>query len=141
MDKKILYVDDNLPNRLLVKRIVEAEGYTLLEAADAEMGWETAVAYEPQLILMDLHLPGRMNGFDLTRRIKMSATLSHIPIVAITAHGHTEAEAKAMAAGCIGFLHKPADIRQIRAVVRQFLNGATAKIIESTAPSYIYFER
>ena len=103
MDKRILYVDDNLPNRLLVKRIVEAEGYSLLEAADAEAGWETAVNQMPDLILMDLHLPGKLNGFDLTRQIKMTPSMSHIPIIAITAHGHSEAEAQAMAAGCIGF--------------------------------------
>ncbi|MEM7335821.1 MAG: response regulator [Chloroflexota bacterium] len=138
MSKQILYVDDNLPNRLLVKRIVEAEGYTLLEAEDAVNGWETAVANTPDLILMDLHLPGDSSGYDLTRRIKMTPNLSHIPIVAITAHGHSEAEAQAMSAGCIGFLHKPADIRQIRQTLRQYLNLSTAGIVESTAPSYAY---
>lgn len=138
MNKQILYVDDNLPNRLLIKRIVEAEGYTLLEAENATEGWETAVDSKPDLILMDLHLPGESSGFDLTRRIKMTPNLSHIPIIAITAHGHSEAEAQAMSAGCIGFLHKPADIRQIRQTLRQYLNIATAPVIDSTAPSYAY---
>ena len=138
MKKRILYVDDNVPNRLLIKRIVEAEGHALIEAEDAEIGWETAVSQTPDLILMDLHLPGKNNGFDLTRRIKMNPALSHIPIVAITAHGLSEAEAKAMAAGCVGFLHKPADIHQIRSVMRQYLNMATTPIIESIASTYAY---
>lgn len=138
MEKKILYVDDNVPNRLLIKRIVEADGHTLIEAADAETGWETAVTEKPDLILMDLYLPGGKSGFELTRRIKMNPALSLIPIVAITAHGASEAEAKAMAAGCVGFLHKPADIRQIRSVMRQYLNMTTAPIVESAASAYAY---
>lgn len=126
MTRTILYVDDNFPNRLLVRRIVEAEGYTLLEAEEAASGWQTAVSHTPDLILMDLHLPGEMNGFDLTRRLKQTSQTSHIPIVAITAYGHDEAEAQALACGCVGFLHKPADIRQIRAALHQHLEGTTA---------------
>lgn len=138
MKKRILYVDDNLPNRLLVKRIVEAEGHTLLEAENAAQGWETAVAEPPDLILMDLYLPGNQDGYDLTRRIKMNPQLSHIPVIAITAHGFSEAEAKALAAGCVGFLHKPADIRQIRDVMNQYLSASTVPIIRSEATSYAY---
>lgn len=122
MKKRILYVEDNANNMLLVKRILEAEGHLLLEATDAVSGWETAVFARPDLILMDLCLPGLFDGFELTRRIKQHPDLNHIPIVALTAWDDQEAEAKAMAAGCNGFLRKPADIRQIRATLRQFLD-------------------
>lgn len=138
MSKRILYVDDNQPNRLLVRRIVEADGFSLLEAENAAQGWETAVSEKPDLILMDLLLPGGMSGLELTRRIKMNPQLSHIPVVAITAYGHTEAESKALAAGCIGFLYKPADIRQIRSIFRQFLNIGPGSMVESVAPTIAY---
>ncbi len=132
MCKRILYVEDNPRNMLLVKRILEAEGHELLSAVDGEMGWETAVAQHPDLILMDLRLPGEISGFELTRRLKQHPDLRPIPIVALTAYGNDEAEARARAAGCDAFLTKPADIRQIRATLRQFFapepaqNGVTA---------------
>ncbi len=120
MCKRILYVEDNPRNMLLVQRILEAEGHELLQAADGETGWETAVTHHPDLILMDLRLPGELTGFELTRRLKQHPDLRHIPIVALTAYGSGEAEDKARAAGCDAFLTKPADIRQIRATLRQF---------------------
>lgn len=139
MTKQILYVDDHFSNRLLVKRIVEAEGYTLLEAEEATSGCQIAVSHIPDLILMDLHLPGKMNGFDLTRKLKMNPKTSHIPIVAITAYGYEEAEERALAAGCVGFLHKPADIRQIRDVLHRHLHGAEAIAVKQhTAQTYAY---
>lgn len=121
MSKRILYVEDHPNNRLLVQRIVQAEGLEFLGAVDAETGWLTAVSQQPDLIFMDLHLPGSVTGFDLTRRIKQHPTLSHIPIVALTAFGNDEAEQAALEAGCLDFLRKPADIRQIRAVLHQYV--------------------
>lgn len=121
MGKRILYVEDNLNNMLLVRRILQAEGHQLLEAVDGQSGWDAAVRERPDLILMDLLLPGEPDGFELTRRIKADPDLGRTPVVVLTAHGTPEVERKAEAAGCDGFLHKPADIRQIRAVLRQFL--------------------
>ncbi len=120
MCKRILYVEDNPRNMLLVRRILEAEGHKLLEAVDGESGWETAVSHSPDLILMDLRLPGELTGFELTRRLKAHPDLAHIPIVALTAYGSDMAEEKARAAGCDDFLTKPADIREIRATLHKF---------------------
>lgn len=120
MCKRILYVEDNPRNMLLVRRILEAEGHELLEAVDGESGWETAVSHIPDFILMDLRLTGEMSGFELTRRLKDSPQLAHIPIVALTAYGNDLAQEKALAAGCDDFLTKPADIREIRATLRKF---------------------
>lgn len=131
--KRILYVEDKLQNMLLVKRIVEAEGHRLLEAVDGERGWETAVRQRPDLILMDLRLPGEMSGLELTQRIKSDPELNHIPIVALTAYGNEEVERRAVAAGCDGFLHKPADIRQIRATLHRFLATPTSVAAPGTA--------
>lgn len=130
--KRVLYVEDHPNNRLLVQRIVEAEGMIFLTAVDGEAGWETAVSQTPDIILMDLHLPGSLNGFDLTRKIKQFAPLAHIPIIALTALGNQEAEEAALAAGCIDFLRKPADIRQIRQTIHKYLSEPSTALNEST---------
>ncbi len=118
MHKRVLYVEDNPKNRLLVKRILLADGHELIEAVDGETGWETAVTHHPDLILMDLCLPGEIDGLELTRRLKAHPQLRHIPIVALTAYG--DAEESARLAGCDDFLSKPADIRQIRETLHKF---------------------
>lgn len=137
--KRVLYVEDHPNNRLLVQRIVEAEGMIFLTAVDGEAGWETAVSQTPDIILMDLHLPGSLNGFDLTRKIKQFAPLAHIPIIALTALGNQEAEEAALAAGCIDFLRKPADIRQIRQTIHKYLSEPSTALNESmTAVAFNY---
>lgn len=127
MHKRILYVEDNPQNMLLVRRILEVAGYELLEATDGEAGWQTAVHEHPDLILMDLRLPNGMSGFDLTRRLKASPQLKDIPVIALTAVD--TAEELALSAGCDGFLRKPADIRQIRAVIHQHLGTFTPELV------------
>lgn len=121
MTKRILYVEDLPQNMLLVRRILEALGHALLEAENGDLGWESVVAYQPDLILMDLRLPGETSGFDLIRRIKGHQEYCRIPVVALTAYGFDEVARKAMEAGCDDFLVKPADIRQIRALLEKFL--------------------
>jgi two-component system cell cycle response regulator DivK len=137
MCKRILYVEDNPRNMLLVRRILEAEGHELLEAADGESGWETAVTHKPDFILMDLRLPGDISGFELTRRIKAHPDLRHIPIVALTAYGNDLAQEKALAAGCADFLTKPADIREIRATLRKFFDPEPL-VEQETAVHYAF---
>ncbi|MCP4418539.1 MAG: response regulator [Chloroflexi bacterium] len=139
MTKRILYVEDNLNNVLLVQRLLVADGHKLLVAPDATVGLETAVTQQPDLILMDLNLPGEMNGLELTRQIKQNPQLQHIPIVALTAHDNVEVEAAALAAGCVNFLRKPADLRQIRQTLQTYLNGNGETAVSATVtPSYTY---
>ncbi|HRQ38701.1 MAG TPA: response regulator [Chloroflexota bacterium] len=138
MSKRVLYVEDHPNNRLLVQRIVQAEGLEFLAAADAEAGWHTAVTHHPDLIFMDLHLPGGLTGFDLTRQLRQHPVFAHTPIVALTAFGNDEAEQAALEAGCNGFLRKPADIRQIRAILRQYLGEPTPATQPGTAVTVIY---
>lgn len=139
MAKRILYVEDNPNNVLLVQRIIHAEGHQLLVAADGLTGWETAVTHQPDLILMDLHLPGALNGLELTQRLKQEPALQHIPIVALTAHDSAAVETAALAAGCSGFLRKPADLRQIRQTLHTFLNGeGTAVSAQPASPTYTF---
>jgi two-component system cell cycle response regulator DivK len=122
MAKRILYVEDHLNNMLLVKRIVMAEGHQFLSAVDGEKGWEMILEENPDLIFIDLRLPGQIDGFELLRRVKSDPIRKNIPAILLTAYGHTDVELRAKAAGCNGFLHKPADIRQIRSIIREYLN-------------------
>lgn len=125
MAKLLLYVEDHLNNTLLVKRIVEAEGHEFLTAVDGQSGLQMALDQKPDLIFIDLHLPGGIDGHELLRRLKASPELDCVPAVVLTAYGHDKAIAEAKAAGCDGFLHKPADIQQIQAVIRQYLGSLT----------------
>ncbi|NJN53943.1 MAG: response regulator [Anaerolineae bacterium] len=138
MKKRVLYVEDHPNNRLLVQRIVQAEGLDFVAAADAETGWHTAVTQQPDFIFMDLHLPGGLTGFDLTRRLRQHPAFMQTPIIALTAFGNNEAEQAALEAGCNGFLCKPADIRQIRAVLHQYLNEMALPVQPGTAVPFAY---
>jgi two-component system cell cycle response regulator DivK len=121
MAKLILYVEDHLNNMLLVKRIVQAEGHEFLAAADGMVGWQLANEHVPDLIFVDLRLPGDIDGYGMLRMLKEDAALNHIPAVVLTAYGHGDAQRRAKEAGCDGFLNKPADIQQIRAIIRQYV--------------------
>lgn len=117
----VLYIEDHPNNVLLIQRIVKAEGHTFLHAADGESGRIALDNNQPDLIFVDLRLPGQIDGFDLIRYIKSNARLQNTPTVVLTAFGRGETELAARQAGCDAFLHKPADIREIRTVIRQYL--------------------
>lgn len=120
MKRLILHVEDNPQNRTVVKRLLQAEGYEVLEAADGHHGWNLAVRERPDLILMDLLLP-QMDGFELARKIKTTPELSHIPVLVLTAYESSEVRSKAREACFDGFLRKPLDIDRLEVVLRQFL--------------------
>ena len=133
MMKRILYVEDHFNNMLLLKRIVMAEGHEFVSAVDGEKGWELANAEQPDLIFIDLHLPGEVDGYELLCRLKADDELRRIPAVVLTAYGHGEAEIRAKAVGCDDFLHKPADIRQVRAVIRHYVGDPARKSLSTPA--------
>ncbi len=116
---KILYIEDSPSNRLLVRRVLIAEGYEVLEAGDGIHGLELAGQEHPDLILMDINLPD-VDGYELTRRIHMSLDLADIPVVAMTAnvmHGDRE---KTLEAGCVGYIPKPIDVDMLPEQVARF---------------------
>lgn len=127
MIKQILYVEDHFNNMLLVKRIVESEGHDFLTTADGESGWTMALEHQPDLIFVDLRLPGEIDGFELLHRLKSDPRLKSIPTVVLTAYGLGDAESRAVEAGCDGFLHKPADIRQVRSVIRKYVGSGASQ--------------
>lgn len=134
---QILYVEDHPNNVLLIQRIVKAEGHSFLHAVDGESGRAILQSSQPDLIFVDLRLPGQINGYDLIRYIKSTPRLQSIPVVVLTAYGRGDAEQKAEEAGCDAFLHKPADIREVRTVIRRYLGEpALATILPTKGHSW-----
>lgn len=117
---KVLYIEDNFDNRLLVRRILDAEGYEVLEAESAEQGLEMARGAIPDLIMIDINMPD-MDGLTLTSMMKADEQLSAIPIVAITANVMRGDRERTLAAGCDGYIQKPIDIEEFPQMVAQYL--------------------
>ncbi len=120
MSARILIVDDNLTNLKLAAQVLELEGYTIEKAVDAEQAQELLKHATPDLILMDIALPG-MDGLTLTRKLKADASLKHVPIVAMTAFAMKGDDRKALDAGCHGYITKPIDTRKLPQQVAGFL--------------------
>lgn len=121
--EKILVVEDNPLNLELVRDLLELGSYVVVSATDAEEGLVMARTELPELILMDIGLPG-MDGLTATRRLKEDPATQQIPVVALTAHAMKGDQEKAQAAGCAGYLTKPVDTRTFVQQVRGFLNGS-----------------
>jgi CheY-like chemotaxis protein len=120
--KTILVVEDNKLNMKLVKGLIKIGKYRLLEAMDAESGIELIREKRPDLVLMDIQLPG-MDGLSATKIIKEDPELKDIPIVALTSYAMQGDKEKALAAGCTGYITKPIDTRKFLETVSQYLNG------------------
>jgi two-component system cell cycle response regulator DivK len=117
---RVLYVEDNAENRMLVRRVLEAEGYTITEAVDGPSGLEMAAQTRPDIILLDICLP-EMDGYDLARRFRNTPGLQQIPILAITAKVMKGDREETLAAGCDGYIQKPIDVDRLPDQVRAAL--------------------
>lgn len=117
---RILYIEDNPDNRMLVKRILEIEGYTLILAKDAHEGMRAALEHKPDLILMDINLP-EIDGYTATARIKAEPGLEDVKVIALTANVMKGDREKTLAAGCDGYIQKPIDVDQLPIQVARFL--------------------
>jgi len=116
----ILYVEDNPDNRLLVKRILTAENYKLLEATNAVQAINLLETTTPDLILMDINMPD-MDGYTLTTRIRSMPGLERVPILALTANVMRGDKEKTLEAGCDGYIQKPLDVDQLIKEIEKFL--------------------
>ena len=117
---RILVVDDNPTNLKLVSDVLECEGYEILKAVDAEEAERIVNQYRPELVLIDIALPG-MDGLTLTRKLKAAEKTKDTVIVALTAFAMKGDEQKARDAGCDGYLTKPIDTRALPALVAGYL--------------------
>ena len=118
----ILYVEDNVDNRTLVRRILMAEGYNLLEAVNATQALEILDNTQPDLILMDINMPD-MDGYSLTAQIKGTPGLEAIPVVALTANVMRGDRERSLEAGCDGYIQKPIDIDMLSEQIERFLRS------------------
>ncbi len=116
----ILYIEDNPDNRLLVKRILLAEDYTLLEAGNAREALNVLNSARPDLILMDINMPD-MDGYSLTARIKSMPGFEKVPILALTANVMRGDKEKTLQAGCDGYIQKPIDIDQLAREIEKYI--------------------
>jgi two-component system, cell cycle response regulator DivK len=117
---RILYIEDKPDNRLLVQRILMAEDFDVLEAADADQGIRLAQEERPDLILMDINMPGK-DGFSATNDIRQMPELSHIPIVALTANVMKGDKERTLSAGCDGYIPKPIDVDRFPSEIMMYI--------------------
>jgi two-component system cell cycle response regulator DivK len=117
---RILYIEDDFNNRVLVRRILMAEGYEVEEAENAATGIEMASHNPPDLILMDISMPG-MDGLTATEQIRNMPGLNAIPIVALTANVMEGDREKTLSAGCDGYIQKPIDVDSFTDQVNRYL--------------------
>ena len=123
MNKRILVVEDQEDNRQILRDLLTSADLEVIGAADGEAGLAAAAAHRPDLILMDIQLPG-LDGYEATRRIKADAVLHTIPVIVVTSYALAGDDGKARAAGCDAFVSKPFSPRQLLAKVREYLPPA-----------------
>ncbi|TMH32404.1 MAG: response regulator [Betaproteobacteria bacterium] len=121
MNKRILVIEDTEDNRRILRDLLSASGYEVIEATDGATGVAMALDHRPDLILMDIQIPV-LDGYEATRRIKAAPATRHIPIVAVTSYALVGDEAKTREAGCDGYVAKPFSPRQLLEKVREFIS-------------------
>ena len=120
MSKRILVIEDQEDNRRILRDLITSAGYEMIEAVTGEEGVTMAETHRPDLILMDIQLPG-LDGYEATRRIKANFALRHIPIVAVTSYALSGDDIKALEAGCDAYIAKPFSPRILLAKIREYL--------------------
>lgn len=123
----MLHIEDDPRNRLLVRKLLAADGHEVIDAADGLEGVRLAIAQRPDIVLVDLNIPG-LDGFEVTLRLRTEASLNGIPIIAITAEGDRDTS---FAVGCDGFLQKPIDARGFARQISSYLGGQRERMMSS----------
>jgi CheY-like chemotaxis protein len=120
MGSTILVIDDNPVNLRLASEVLQADGFVVIRAEDAEQALRLIEAQTPDLVLTDVSLP-KMDGLELTRRLKSDPRYRHLPVVALTASAMKGDEARIMQAGCDAYIAKPIDTRTLGSQLRLLL--------------------
>ena len=127
MAKKVLIVEDNELNMKLFHDLLEASGYATLQSRTGQTALELARAHRPDLVLMDIQLPG-MSGLDVTRELKKDPALAAIPVVAVTAFAMKGDEERMRAGGCEAYLSKPISLAKFLETVRTFIGDGSGAV-------------
>ena len=120
MKKRILAIEDHAENRRILGYLLASAGFEMIEAVTGEEGVAAAEKERPDLIIMDIQLPG-LDGYEATRRIKANPALRHIPIIVVTSYALSGDDVKAFEAGCDAYVTKPFVPRELLAKIRTYL--------------------
>jgi two-component system cell cycle response regulator DivK len=119
---KVLYIEDNLDNMILVKRILEIEGYHVIGAETGQEGLAKAMENLPDIVITDINLPD-IDGYEVTDTLKKDTKTAHIPVIAMTANVMKKDRENVIQAGCDGFISKPIDVDDLPGQIENFLKG------------------
>jgi putative two-component system response regulator len=133
-DKRIFIIEDNPVNMELATDLLESAGYETMSADNAEEGVRLVRQHKPDMVLMDIALPG-MDGLTATGILKGDVETAHIPIIALTAHAMKGDEEKALAVGCMGYITKPINTRTFTKTITDYINGVTSSTAVPVAPA------
>jgi two-component system, cell cycle response regulator DivK len=122
LPKTILYIEDHYHNRRLVQKVLTAKGYNVLLAEDGPSGWAMIRRHHPDLVLLDIALPGDMDGLDVAARVREDQELKAIWIVALTASAMRGDRERFLEHGCDDYLAKPIQVRELLAKVEEYFN-------------------
>jgi two-component system cell cycle response regulator DivK len=120
MSKRILVVEDHEDNRRIMRDLLTSSGYEVIEAVTGVEGVTAAETHRPELILMDIQLPG-IDGYEATRRIKANPSLRKVPIIVVTSYALSGDDEKAFEAGCDAYVAKPFSPRDLLAKIREYV--------------------
>ncbi len=126
MPRRVVYIEDNVANLALVTKVLGHVGYVVEGAETGEEGLEAVEAAPPDLILLDLDLPG-IDGFAVVRLLKANVRLAVIPVIAISASVMKQERKLALESGCVAFVEKPFDISELRVAVEEALASSTSQ--------------
>lgn len=130
---RVLHIEDDPANRLLVRKILAGDGFEVVDAADGLEGVREARSHRPDLVLVDLNIPG-LDGYEVTLRLRGDTALRDVPIVAITAEGD---RSTSLAVGCDGFIQKPINARTFATTLRKFLKGNKEVVAPDKADAHL----
>src|SRR6267143_1983275 len=130
---RILYIEDNPESRTLVRNVLEARGFDVLEASDGIAGIDLAISAHPDLILCDIEMPG-IDGYETATRLRSYRGLDGCPIVVLTSHGD---RGLSLSIGCDGYIEKPIDVEKFPGQLREFLKGKREKVKTTEERRYL----
>ena len=120
MSRRILVVEDQVDNRQILRDLLTAHGYEVIEALDGEQALYVAATKQPDLILMDIQLP-LVDGYEATRRLKADPVLNVIPVIVVTSYAMSGDESKARDVGCVEYLSKPFSPRMLLSMIQKYV--------------------